>query len=184
MKYRTFKFFVDFEKEEKWLNQMAAKGYNFIDFSLPGRYLFETGNPGEYIYRIELLKHLPNSPESKDYIEFLEDTGGELVSSHFRWAWFRRKSADGPFHLFTDYSSQIKHYQRIIWFIGIVGIINLVIGFYNLCYGLLLTGPDYGFFFNAYLAPISFLIAFFCLKVTTSYYFNLKKLQKESQIHE
>lgn len=94
---------------------MAAKGYHFIDFSFPGRYLFEKGEPGEYVYRIELLKNMPRNLESQAYIGFMEDTDAELVSTFFRWAWFRKKSADGPFDLYTDYSSQIKHYQRIIF---------------------------------------------------------------------
>ena len=184
MKYSAYKVFVDFEKEEKWLNEMAAKGMHFIDFSFPGRYLFEKGEPGEYIYRLELLKHMPGHPESKAYIEFMEDTGIELVSTYFRWAWFRKKATDGPFDLYTDYSSQIKHYLRIFWFTGIIGLLNLTVGIWNLGYGLLLTGPKHSTYYNAYISPISFLVAFLCLQASISYYFKLKRLKKERLIHE
>lgn len=48
MKQVIRKLFINFEKEEKWINNIAAKGLNFIDYSF-SRYLFEEGTPGEYI---------------------------------------------------------------------------------------------------------------------------------------
>ena len=49
-------FFVwNFEKEEKWLNEMAAKGFALISVG-PFRYEFEDSLPDEYEVRLELLK--------------------------------------------------------------------------------------------------------------------------------
>lgn len=54
MKKRVFKFYTNYEKEEAWLNEMAASGWHCIDY-LFGRYMFEKGEPGAYIYRIQPL---------------------------------------------------------------------------------------------------------------------------------
>ncbi len=35
----------DDEKEEKWLRDMAKKGWHFTSVSLPGNYYFEQGEP-------------------------------------------------------------------------------------------------------------------------------------------
>ena len=64
----------DFDKEEAWYNEMAAKGYN-LSYIRPFQYYFQTGTPGEYIYRQELLDHSPSHPESESYIQFMEETG-------------------------------------------------------------------------------------------------------------
>ena len=74
-------FFVwDFEDEDKWLNDMAAKGMNLTRVGF-GKYVFEKGTPGEYQYHLEWLKRFPWHPESRDYIRFLEDTGVEHIGS-------------------------------------------------------------------------------------------------------
>lgn len=184
MKQKIYRFIVDFEKEEKWLNEMAAKGLNFVDFSFPGRYLFEEGTPGEYIYRLEFLDHLARHPESKAYIEFMESTGAECVATYFRWVWFRKKASDGAFNLFSDYASKIKHYKRAAGFIGAIGILNLLVGVWNLGYGILVTGSHYDVYANAYIAPISLIIGVLCIKAYFSYRKKLKNYKKESQIHE
>lgn len=68
-KYKVL-FAWDFEKEEKWLNEMSAKGMQLVGVGI-FKYIFEEGNPGEYFYRIELLEELPTHPESISYIRFM-----------------------------------------------------------------------------------------------------------------
>ena len=52
---KVFKiFFVwDFEKEERWLNQMAMEGWVLEEVSFFG-YTFRRCEPGEYILRLEM----------------------------------------------------------------------------------------------------------------------------------
>lgn len=103
-----------FDKEEKWLNECSAKGLHLSDVGFL-RYTFEVGNPGAYSHKLELLENWPTHPESVAYIQFLEDTGVEMVGSIFRWVYFRKKTEDGPFDLFSDLDSRIKHLNRIIF---------------------------------------------------------------------
>lgn len=56
----------DFEKEEKWLNDMSTRGLQLSGVGLC-KYVFEEGTPGEYSYRLELLEKTPAHPESISY---------------------------------------------------------------------------------------------------------------------
>lgn len=114
MKHTVFKIFSigAYEKEEKWLNEMATRGMLLTDIGFC-RYVFEEGTPSEYIYRLELLNHLSSHTESVSYIKFLEDIGIEYVGSYLRWAYFRKKAQDATFELYSDVNSKIKHFKRI-----------------------------------------------------------------------
>ena len=120
----------NFDKEEKWLNEMAAKGLCLISVGL-FRYDFEDCEPGEYQIRMQMLENLPSNPESRKYMEFLESTNIEHVGSVLRWAYFRKKAADGEFELFSDNESRVKYFTQIIRFIALLAFLNLYIGAYN-----------------------------------------------------
>ena len=128
----------DFEKEEKWLNDMAAKGLTLTDTGNLCRYTFEEGTPGEYQYRLELLDQLPEHPESRQYIAFMEETGAQQISSCLRWVYFRKKAEAEPFDLFSDMDSRIRHLQRITSLLLPVMIAEYLIGLSNLMNGFLL----------------------------------------------
>ena len=115
MRHTVSKMFFawDFEKEEKWLNTMSARGMQLVGVGFC-KYIFEDGTSGEYSYRIELLKQFPTHQESAAYINFLEETGVEHIGSYMRWVYLRKKSNEGEFELFSDIDSQIKHLNRIL----------------------------------------------------------------------
>lgn len=94
----------NYEKEEKWLNEMAAKGCGLVSVGFC-KYEFEECEPGEYRYRIELLENNPDHPESESYVHFVEDTGAEQVGNFMRWVYFRNKTSEGEFELFSDNTS-------------------------------------------------------------------------------
>lgn len=120
----------DFEKEEKWLNEMAAKGLALVDYTFC-RYSFEECEPGEYSFKIQLLENLPSHPESESYIRFMEETGAEQVASYFNWVYFRKKNDGTPFELFSDFESQIRHLLVVKNLLLPLGLANLLIGIGN-----------------------------------------------------
>lgn len=125
-------FFVwNFEKEEKWLCEMAAKGFALVGVGFC-RYEFEKCEPNEYDIRLQLLNCRPNHPESQHYISFVEETGAEHIGSFGRWVYFRKRRSDGEFELFSDFQSRIKQLNRIILMIIFLVLANLYIGIYNL----------------------------------------------------
>jgi len=116
----------EFEKEEKWLNDMAAEGWVLCDVGFC-RYEFEKSEPGEYTVRLELMEHTPQSPEGQDYIRFLEETGAEYVGNYMRWACFRKKSSEGSFDLYSDLNSRVAHLRRIQYMLLPVAAANVCI---------------------------------------------------------
>ena len=117
----------DFDKEEQWLNEMAAQGLALVGVGFC-KYEFEACEPGEYQVRLELLENQPSHTESQKYIGFIEETGAEQVGRFLRWVYFRKKTADGPFDLFSDLASRIKHLKRITALILPISLVNLAIG--------------------------------------------------------
>ncbi len=114
----------DFEKEERWLNEMAMDGWALCEVGFC-RYVFERTEPGEYIIRLEL------HPHDDRYIEFMHDTGAEVAGRIFAWVYFRRKSELGAFDIFSDIDSKIEHLNKIGRMLAIIGGANLIIGFVN-----------------------------------------------------
>ena len=100
-------FFVwDFEKEEQWLNEMAAQGWVLVGVGFC-RYEFERCEPEKYIIRMQMYKG------DKEYIQFIEDTGAEYIGKMVSWIYFRRDASLGAFDLFSDIDSKIEHLKKI-----------------------------------------------------------------------
>lgn len=110
---------------------MAAKGLCLVSVGFC-RYEFEDCEPGEYKICMQMLDKMPRNPESQKYIEFLEGTGAEHIGSFTRWAYFRRKAAEGDFELFSDNDSRIKYLTRVIGFVALITVLNLLIGAENI----------------------------------------------------
>jgi len=180
MKRNMYKFFWawDFEKEEKWLNEMSSKGLQLTGIGLC-KYIFEEGTPGEYSYRLIMLENMPGHHESERYIRFIEETGVEHVGSFFRWVYFRKKSDNNEFELFSDIKSHINHLNRLLFLLGIFAGLNLLNGIHQFFSWLSL---DKSFF------PVA---AILCLTVglTISYgfvyiFFKKRKLKRENVLRE
>lgn len=105
-----FRFYYDKDKETNWLNEMVQKGYAMTKF-FAGFYTFEACEPGEYIYQIDFSDKLLGI--SKDYREFMEEAGAEIVQPWGYWIFLRQKTTSGAFQLYTDTDSSIEHYTKI-----------------------------------------------------------------------
>lgn len=121
----------DFDKEEAWLNEMAAKGLALVSVGFC-RYEFEDSLPGEYSVRLQLLKDNARHPESEKYLSFLEETGAEHIGSWIRWVYLRKKTDEGSFELFSDLESKCQQLSMIISFILVISIANILIGTNNI----------------------------------------------------
>ena len=158
MQTSVWKYFVDSEKEEAWINEMADKGWLLIRCRGLHTFDFEQGLPGEYTYRLILMEKGIKHPESISYIQFLEESGitytttraeggnsiGILVAAtRGAWVYLRKRTADGPFELYSDNASLMKHYRTLatqwLWLLAIVSGIcaaNVFIGSFVFISGL------------------------------------------------
>lgn len=125
------KAFIDYEKEEVFLNDMSSKGWALKQYTWC-KYTFEEAPNSEYIYRLELLDNLISHPDSQRYIQFMEDTGAEFVTKYIRWAYFRKKASEGEFNIYSDIDSRLKHYRKIFSFFSILTGMNVIIGIMNI----------------------------------------------------
>ncbi|MBR1584541.1 MAG: DUF2812 domain-containing protein [Clostridia bacterium] len=114
----------DFEKEENWLNEMAMNGWVLDGVGLCS-YRFVQSEPGEYTVRLEM------HPYDESYVQFMGETGAEYVGRMIAWIYFRKKTAEGKFDLFSDIDSKISHLDKIGKMLAVIGGANLLIGLVN-----------------------------------------------------
>lgn len=109
------KTFVNFDKEEEWLNQMSKDGYGLLNYNC-GIYIFRPIEPNYYQYAIELL-NTRNKFEKEHYLSFLEEMGIEVVSTYGGRAYLCKVNDGTDFAIYSDIDSRIKQYQKghAIW---------------------------------------------------------------------
>ncbi|MBD8070718.1 DUF2812 domain-containing protein [Bacillus sp. PS06] len=129
MRIVKYRFYADYEKEEKWVNEMAAQGWHLKKFSL-GRFTFEEGEPGAFIYRNEFINL--SVDEKKDYFEFLKNSGITIINEFGGWVYMRKAASDGPFELYTDSNSKIAYYKRVLNIFLLLFIVNAWMGYANI----------------------------------------------------
>ncbi|WP_107948939.1 DUF2812 domain-containing protein [Lysinibacillus parviboronicapiens] len=131
MKRVKFRFYIDHEHEEKWVNTMAETGWHLKKF-WPFIYIFEQGNPSEFIYRNEMV-----IKRKKDYYEFLASMGVECIHSFGVWAYFRKRREDGPFEIFSGKLEKIKYLARLNTLFLFAAVVNILVLLNNIVLPLL-----------------------------------------------
>lgn len=104
-----FRLYYDKDAEEAWLQKMVEQGWALRHYCM-GVYTFAPCEPGDYIYRVDLV---PPEAKAGEYEDFLRESGAEPVQRWGRWLYLRRKAAEGPFEVYTDAASKIALYERI-----------------------------------------------------------------------
>lgn len=153
-----------FEKEEDWLNEMAMNGW-VLDSVSYCTYHFVRCEPGEYSVRLEM------HPYDETYLSFMRETGAEYVGRMMMWIYFRKKTADGPFDLFSDIDSRIRHLEKIGRVLAGIGGANLAIGMANT-------------FSPARLGWINLLVATLLMYALGRIHGKKEALEKERLLHE
>lgn len=128
-----FRIYVDKDKETKWLNEMAAKGYAMTGF-FACFYVFEKCEPGKYFYQIDITEGFFRIPES--YREFMREAGVEIVCLWGPWVILRRLAEEGPFELYTDVESTIEHYTKVRNLFKFAAILELLCLFLEIIEGI------------------------------------------------
>ncbi len=105
----------DDEKEEEWLRKMSQKGWHFKSVSFPSNYLFEQGEPIDYVYRLD---YFINRKDMDGYLQIFGDAGWDYMGEMGGWQYFRQKAVNGEApEIYTDNESKSKKYQRIMLFL-------------------------------------------------------------------
>lgn len=176
---KKYKVFFDDAKEEKWINDMSAKGWHLTNYNYRF-YTFEKGEPDEYTYRCDLLDNFGFGKAAKEYIEFVESTGAEKVFKRLHWVYFRQHRDLGPFELYSDATSKLSYINRMLTLYGTVIFLNVISAFAN--GGLSFT--DSGLRMNSFLSGVNSGITAVLLIPTVGLWLRRRKLKKKLTLFE
>ncbi|ULO06650.1 DUF2812 domain-containing protein [Paenibacillus sp. 19GGS1-52] len=121
-----FKLFVNFRKEEEWLNVWLQKGYELIKVNRMGIYTFKTTEQRNQVIKIDfqVLKtkgHLENYEALYEEFGWRHIAGNKGYSHHYLI-----KEKDGQNILFSDNPSEAALYKRLATYYGTAAIIPFV----------------------------------------------------------
>ncbi|HIY59032.1 MAG TPA: DUF2812 domain-containing protein, partial [Candidatus Tetragenococcus pullicola] len=128
---KKWKFFLDLDKEEKWLNEMAKQGWILARKSL--RYKFERGE--EKLIKID-YRTFKSKKDLEDYLLLFEDSGwthlaGDKSSGR---QYFMKEDSNANDDIFSDQRSKAERYKRMA-----DGWLNLAISYIPIAVTLYLT---------------------------------------------
>ena len=105
---KVWKVFLvwNYDKEEAWLNEMAAQGWTLTAVGFCN-YTFVKTEPGAYNIRMEMRPH------DDGYLELLREDGVEYVGRVIQWHYYRKPVELGAFDLYSDIDSRVAHLDRI-----------------------------------------------------------------------
>ncbi|PKM51404.1 MAG: hypothetical protein CVV02_07305 [Firmicutes bacterium HGW-Firmicutes-7] len=108
------KMFIDMDKEEQYLTDMAINGMIFKR-KIPGGYYFEKAEGEKLNYRID-YRLFHQKADFQEYVLFLADAGWTLVDGHYNSGnqYFLSKEKMCDEKLFSDYSSKAGRYERYL----------------------------------------------------------------------
>ncbi|MFC2072194.1 DUF2812 domain-containing protein [Chloroflexota bacterium] len=125
---RKFKWFWPWqdEQEEAWLRNMSQKGWHLSSLELPCIYRFRTGEPRDYVYRLD-YQRFPKK-DKQEYQQLFRDAGWEYICEMSSWPqYFRKEAREGETpEIFTDIESKVAKYKRVMAFLAFYVLILIV----------------------------------------------------------
>ncbi len=132
---RKFRWFWSWNDiaEEKWLQKMSAQGLHLKEIENPCFYIFEKGEPQNYVYKLDYRlnsamfahvgwyaladKSAPQKSDEQEYFQLFQDAGWNYVGEGRGWQYFRQSERKGQNQeLYTDQASKRAKYRRQIFF--------------------------------------------------------------------
>lgn len=109
---RKLKFFLNFEKEETWLIEMATKGFEFVGKSFT--YQFRPAEPENVNIKIDYRK-FRSKEDFIDYITLFEDCGWKHIAGtkSSGTQYFKKVSESADVDIFSDPDSRAFRYKRL-----------------------------------------------------------------------
>lgn len=106
-----FKFFIDFAKEERWLEKMALKGYH-LESTFFG-YKFKRGKPEEVTIKTDFRKFKKNE-DFIDYCMMFADSGWKHLAGtkNSGMQYFKKIDETAGNDIFSDQPSKASRYKR------------------------------------------------------------------------
>ena len=98
-------WFVDFDKEEQWLNKLSSQGLCF--WHTNGLlYRFKECKPGEFTFQIDFDEKKSSSNE--DYVVFRSGCGDQFVHQYKEKIYWKRAASEGPFESEDNVQAKLR----------------------------------------------------------------------------
>lgn len=107
-----FRFFLDFHKEERWLEHLASQGWRLKKQSIV--YTFEPAPPEQANIKID-FRIFKKKQDFIDYRSLFEDSGWRHISGTKNSGnqYFMKTGGNGGEDIFSDASSRAERYKRL-----------------------------------------------------------------------
>lgn len=100
------------EKEEKWLEQMAAEGWKLISVA-PYVYKFEHSKPERVVFRLDYK--LTTDEDYQDYLNIFKDAGWELFTTFANWQYFKTTPENNEIpEIYNSGKAKAQKYRRLL----------------------------------------------------------------------
>ena len=183
---RVRKYFsiAEFEKEEKYLTDMAAQGWRFVDTN-GTIYTFERCEPEQVVYRLD-FSGIPLD-QRDDYYAMFRDYGWEYLQDSYGFSYFR-KPAEGAspedLEIFSDGASHLEMVRKIM-LKKITPMILILISTVMISYDKMLRvirndSPDKGDWFSVIIVTLLVLTIAVLFCRTLGEFLHLKKKYSKS----
>ena len=101
------------EKEEKWLEEMAANGWR-LEKVYPYVYTFRRSAPEKIVYRLDYMAS--TGKNYKEYLTLFKDAGWELLASFAGWHYFRINAQNGNVpEIYNSDRAKAQKYRRLFF---------------------------------------------------------------------
>uniref|UniRef100_UPI0040564B46 DUF2812 domain-containing protein n=1 Tax=Alistipes sp. TaxID=1872444 RepID=UPI0040564B46 len=114
---RTWRFFTvaDYEKEEQYINEMAREGWHLTAVGFC-RYIFRRGEPGAYIYKLDMVERTASDEVKESYFNFLTECDIRIVGEFKEWLYLQKATSSGPFEMEDNIYAKLRHLNKIYSF--------------------------------------------------------------------
>lgn len=138
---RKFKMFIDIDKEEKYLNEMARNGYIFNKTTVFGFYHFIKDTPADLNYKID-YRGFTKVSDFEDYKSLFDDAGWMHVhgTTYGYNQYFLPKQGTIDNEIFSTEESKAARYKRLF------NAYIISLGIASIYYSVMLL--SYGYDFN------------------------------------
>jgi hypothetical protein len=166
------------EKEEKWLEKMAASGWKLISVA-PYIYKFQRGEPERIIFRLDYK--FTTDKDYQEYLTLFKDAGWELFATFANWQYFttRPDNQEVP-EIYNSGKAKAQKYRRLLG--GLIPILPIYVCLFNPAFGFFdfeRYATIRGFLTVLYTVFVIFLLfmAFVVIKILNK----IKKMESESK---
>ena len=114
---KIYKLYINLDKEENWLNEMAAQGWALCGKCT--KYIFQKAAPDRGVIKID-YRNFKTREDFQNYIALFQDSGWEHIAGNKSSGkqYFKKVDETAEDDIFSDSASKAERYKKMssMWF--------------------------------------------------------------------